>query len=250
MLRPLNVASAAPPSTARAAGVRSQGRTWREVISREQIVRAAIEIADTEGMSELSMRRVASELGAATMSLYRHVASKDELVLHMIDSAIGEEPLPPRGDEGWRERLELIAHKVWSVFRRHPWLAPTMSLTRPQLAPNALALADEVLHAFEGTGLGLEGRLYAHVTLFSFVRGVATAFEPEAEAERETGLTSDEWMETQEAPLQDLIPSGSLVARMALLDFDFDLEKLFAFGLARLLDGLAVHLERRGAVNA
>lgn len=240
-----------PARTAGRASAVRRGVTSRESeeeLSRERIVRAAIDIADADGMTELSMRRIATELGVATMSLYRHVAGKNELVLHMIDAALGEEPFPATAPENRRAQLEDIARMEWSVFRRHPWLAPAMSLTRPQLAPNALAIADRVLGALDGTGLGMEDRLYVHITLFSFVRGVAAAFEPEAEAQRETGLTNEEWLDTQEATLQELVSSGSPLLRMARqndFDFDFDLDKLFEFGLARLLDGLQPYLQGR-----
>jgi DNA-binding transcriptional regulator YhcF (GntR family)/AcrR family transcriptional regulator len=242
---------ASPPAsfsarTARPASAirrRASTRESEEQLGRGRIVRAGIDIADADGMAELSMRRIATELGVATMSLYRHVAGKNELLLHMIDAALGEEPLPATAPEGWRAQLEEIARMEWTVFRRHPWLAPAMSLTRPQLAPNALAITDRLLNALEGTGLGMEDRFYVHITLFSFVRGVATAFEPEAEAQRETGMTNEEWMDSQEARLQELVSSGSPLLRMALQnDFDFDLDKLFEFGLARLLDGLQSHL--------
>ena len=241
-------ASARASSSGRLAGLASATRRHasirqsNEELSREGIVRAAIDIADTDGMAELSMRRIATELGVATMSLYRHVAGKKEVVLHMIDTAIGEESLPMAA-EGWRAQLEQVAWLEWTAFRRHPWLAPAMSLTRPELASNALAITERVLNALEGTGFGMEDRLYVHVTLFSFVRGVATAFEPEAEAERETGMTDKEWMDSQESPLQELAPSGSLLVNMALQnDFDFDLDRLFEFGLARLLDGIQANL--------
>ena len=214
-----------------------------EELSRDRIVRAAIDIADAEGMAELSMRRIATELGVATMSLYRHVAGKSELVLHMIDAALAEEAVPADASEGWRAQLERIARMEWTVFRRHPWLAPAMSLTRPELVPSALAITDRVLHALESAGLSMEDRLYVHITLFSFVRGVATALEPEAEAQRDTGMTNDEWMDSQEAALRELASSGSPLLQMALQnDFDFDLDKLFEFGLARVLDGIEAYL--------
>ena len=192
------------------------------------------------------MRRIATALDVATMSLYRHVTGKAELVLHMIDGAIAEERLPAPAPGGWRAQLEQVARVEWIVFRRHPWLAPAMSLTRPQLAPSALALTDRVLSALAATGIGTEDQLYVHVTLFSFVRGVATALEPEAEARRETGLTEQEWMDTQEAPLRELASTGSPLLRIALQEeFDFDLDRLFEFGLARLLDGLEPYLRGR-----
>jgi len=240
------VATRARQPSARQATAGRAARDSDGQLSRDRIVRTGIDIADSEGIAELSMRRIATALGAATMSLYRHVASKDELLLHMIDATLGEEPLPALAAGGWRARLEQTAWMQWSVFRRHPWLAPVMSLTRPQLAPNALAITDRVLTALEGTGLNIEERLYVHITLFSFVRGVATAFEPEAEAQRETGMTNEEWIESQEATLRQLAAAGSPILRMALQeDFDFDLEKLFVFGLGRLLDGLETYLRGR-----
>ena len=219
-------------------------------LTRERIVRAAIAIADAEGMAELSMRRIASTLGAATMSLYRYVPAKDDLVLLMIDAALGEERFPAVPPKGWRPRLELSARLLWTLFRRHPWLAPAMSLTRPQLAPHAVAYLEWVFGAFDRIGLDVGDRMYVHVMLFSFVRGVATAIEPENEAARDTGLTSDEWMATQEGRLAALVGPETLPALRRLAqgeDFDLDLDQLFEFGLARLLDGVGLFLAgRRG----
>ncbi|MEO3810818.1 TetR/AcrR family transcriptional regulator C-terminal domain-containing protein [Sphaerisporangium sp. B11E5] len=208
-------------------------------LTRDRVVRAAIAIADTEGMAEVSMRRVATALGVATMSLYRHVPSKDDLVLFMIDAALGEEPFPATRPDGWRARLELSTRLQWRLFRRHPWLAPVMSLTRPQPAPHALNHTEWALTAFDGTDLAPEERMYVHIMLFSYARGLATALEPEAEAERETGMTSDEWMESHEREFASL-GGANAVASLLQTDFDFDLDKLFEFGLARLLDGLEV----------
>src|ERR1700761_4182993 len=86
-----------------------------------RIVAAAIKVADAEGLGALSMRRVAAELGAAPMSLYRHVADKDDLVLQMMNAvfARSRRPDPP---DGWRPGLELAARTLWAMFREHPWL--------------------------------------------------------------------------------------------------------------------------------
>lgn len=216
-------------------------------LTRDRIVHAAIAIADTDGIAELSMRRIATDLGVATMSLYRHIPGKDELILHMIDAVMGEENLPAVRPDGWRARLELASRLQWRLFKKHAWLAPALSLTRPQLAPNALQHTEWVLGAFDDTEMDLGTRMFVHVTMFSYVRGLATAFEPEQEARRETGLTEDEWMQTQEAAFYDLVRSrgtGELAHFLELIeqDFEFDLDKLFEFGLARMLDGLAAFL--------
>jgi DNA-binding transcriptional regulator YhcF (GntR family) len=209
-------------------------------LDRGRITRVAIAVADAEGMAQVSMRRLATELGVATMSLYRHVPSKDDLVLAMIDAAYGEEQFPVARPPGWRAQLEVAARTQWAMFRRHPWLAPSMSLTRPQMAPNGMRMTEWVLDAFDGTRLNPGERLYVHILLFSFVRGVASALEPEAEAIRETGLTSDEWMDTQTGALASLIDTHAMdhFRQFVETGFELDLDLLFRFGLARLLDGL------------
>ncbi|MEV6965737.1 TetR/AcrR family transcriptional regulator C-terminal domain-containing protein [Hamadaea sp. NPDC051192] len=228
-------------TAARAPARRAEGE-----LTRDKIIRKAVEIADAEGMNEVSMRRIAAELGAATMSLYRYVPSKDDLIIHMIDLAMGEENFPPERPAGWRAQLEFAARLQWRLFHRHPWLAPVLSLTRPQLAPNALQHTEWILGAFDDENLDMLTRMLVHITMFSFVRGIATAFEPEQEAQRETGLTEDEWMQTQEQAFYDFVSAGHLKRFFEFsktVEFDFDLDKLFEFGLGRMLDGLAAFLE-------
>jgi len=214
-------------------------------LTKERIVAAAIAIADHEGMAELSMRHIASRLGVSTMALYRHVPGKEELTLAMIDAAIGEERLPPRPPASWRAALELVSRLEWRAFQRHPWLAPSLSLTRPQMAPNAMRITEWVLAVFDGTPLTMPERLYIQILLFSFVRGVASALEPEAEAIQETGMTNEQWMATQEPAFLAQIDQMPHFRELAAQEFDFDLTTLFEFGLGRLLDGLVPYLERR-----
>jgi DNA-binding transcriptional regulator YhcF (GntR family) len=215
-------------------------------LTRERIVRTAIEIADTEGLAVLSMRRIATELDVATMSLYRHVPSKEELVLLMTDAALSEDTFPEPPPPGWRARLELSSRMQWAIYHRHPWLAQAISLTRPQLLPNALAHAEWVLRAVDGLGLDPSTMLYVHVTLFNYVRGIAVNFEPEAEAEQETGITNEQWMDSQNSAFAEVLASGrfpTFARVVAHPGVEFDLDTLFEFGLRRMLDGLAVLLE-------
>lgn len=120
-----------------------------------------------------------------------------------------------------------------------------MSFTRPQPAPNGMRYTEWVLAALDGTRLPLRERLNVHLMLFGYIRGLATTLEPEAEAERETGITGNEWMD-QGFGAAEIPPGMPLFERLtALDDFVFDLDRLFEFGLGRLLDGLAVLLTRR-----
>jgi AcrR family transcriptional regulator len=199
-------------------------------------------------MGALSMRRVAADLGVATMTLYRHVPGKDELVLLMYDEVFGEEELPGAPTD-WRAALELVARRQWALYRRHPWLARLISLTRPMLAPNAMAQTEWTMRALDGCGLRPSTVFHLAVVLAGLIQGIAAHLESEVEAQHDTGITSDEWMETQEARWNSIEASG----RFPLLfdvagqpDFDFDLDLMFELALRLVLDGLTAYVEERG----
>jgi AcrR family transcriptional regulator len=206
----------------------------------ERIVAGAITVADTEGLAALSMRRVAAELGAAPMSLYRHVADKDDLVLQMMNTVFARSHLPDPPD-GWRARLELAARTLWAMFGEHPWLASALSLTRPQALPAALPYTEWVLTALDGHGLDLDTMFTTYLTLINYVRGIAVNLESEAEAEAVSGLNSEEWLDTQEPQLRSILAPGQfpMFEQLISQEYDFSLDRIFEFGLQRLLDGLA-----------
>jgi len=225
-----------------ASGVRRGGQ--EQTLTLDRIVAAAMEVADVEGLDAASMRRVAAELGVATMSLYRHVADKDDLLLRMMDVACSGWTVPADPQGGWRERLTLAARMLWAICRRHPWLAPALSVTRPQMVPSALPFTEWVLASLDGRGLPLSTVFTAHITLFNYVRGTAVNVEMEQQAEAQSGLDSEEWMDSQEPVLNEMLETGRFptLQRVTASGYDFDLDELFEFGLQRLLDGFAVLL--------
>jgi AcrR family transcriptional regulator len=219
-----------------------------EPLGRDEIVRAAIAIADTEGLVELSMRRVATELGVSTMALYRYVDSKDALVLQMIDTAIGDFPFPTTPPKTWREGIETAARLQWAAYRRHLWLPGAVTVGRPQMVRNLLPHTDTVLQALFALGVDAATAMYAAITVFGYVRGVAQNLEAEEQAEQDTGMTADEWAAAQVDELTAFVSFDDLPGFRALalpdgFDFDFDLDQLFEFGLELVLDGLAVKLQ-------
>ncbi|MFG3053474.1 TetR/AcrR family transcriptional regulator C-terminal domain-containing protein [Kitasatospora sp. NPDC048239] len=247
------VAAPAAPAAAGAAAPAAQRRPAppEGELSRERIIRASLELADAEGLAALSMRAVAARLGVSPMSPYRYVAGKEDLVLLTADAAFGEASYPDVPPAGWRPRLELGARTLWSLFRRHPWLAHLSPVTRPKLLPNLMTHAEWALAALDGHGLDAPAMLDVHVLFYSYIEGIAVNLERETQAQAVTGVTEDQWMEHQAPALGALADSGRFPVFSRLVaglenGYDLDLDGLFEFGLATLLDGLALRIEAAG----
>jgi hypothetical protein len=177
------------------------------------------------------------------MSLYRHVHGKEELIQRMTEAVLCEESLPDIPPKGVRAQLEVAARAEWRVFKRHPWVARVLKMTRPEPMPNAIALAEWVLRALEEAGLDAATRLRLHILIHGFVQGVAVNLESEAVAARETGMSEDDWMRENDSAFRQLAASGRYPAfgrAFASLSagFDLDLDEVFEMGLRTMLDGL------------
>jgi DNA-binding transcriptional regulator YhcF (GntR family) len=226
---------------------RRVARARQHDLTRERIVGAAIEIADTEGLAAVSMRGVAARLGVAPMTPYQHVAGKGQLVMLMADVVFGERGYPRVPPSGWRARVELGARTLWSIHRRHPWLAQISPLSRPLLLPNLMVHAEWILSALAELGLSTTAMFDLNVLLYSHVQGIASNLEREQHAVGASGLSDDEWMDNQAPALAALAESGQFptfaktLAVFATTGYDLDLDHLFEHGLRLLLDGLARH---------
>ncbi|SNS50731.1 transcriptional regulator, TetR family [Geodermatophilus saharensis] len=214
----------------------------------DRVVAAAVELADREGLAAVTVRRLAAELGVGAMTLYTHVPGKGELVALMHDAVLGElYPEPPAGD--WRARLTAVARANWDLYVRHPWAA-SVGTGRPVLGPNLMRRYDLELAAVDGLGLS-EVEMELVVTVVGgFVRGTVGGLHDKDAAERDSGLTEDEWWAATE-PLVDRVfdaarfPTAARVGPVAGNELGgYSPERTFEFGLARLLDGIAVLVER------
>lgn len=221
------------------------GREPEPELDRGRILRAAIRVADAEGVDAVTMRRVASELGTAAMSLYRHVPSKDDLLLLMRDAVFGEFPLPAVAPAGWRRQLEVSMRTLWALYRRHPWLARTTSLTRPYAGPNQLEYSEWNLRALTGLGLDDPTVFRLHLALFGYVHGSAASLESESRAEADTGVTLGQWLQARESQTRSVLETGRFPHSVRVFlhaDAGFDLDEIFETGLAAVLDGVQARI--------
>jgi AcrR family transcriptional regulator len=212
-------------------------------LTREDIAKAAVMLADTRGIEAVSMRTLALELGVGATSLYRYVARKDELIELMVDAVMGNDLLF-EVNGNWRQDLRSFAHGLRAMTLRHPWMAvPNAGLRN--FGPNTARLYERVLGTIDGLGLEIDDMLVMVETLDAYVRGRALEELSEQEAVRRSGLDQEQWMQTQVPYIESLIESGRypLLTRVVLdarAPHDPDrLEHGFDLGLERVLDGLA-----------
>ncbi|MEO3794376.1 TetR/AcrR family transcriptional regulator C-terminal domain-containing protein [Nonomuraea sp. B10E15] len=216
-------------------------------LTRAKIIAVAIAVADREGIEAVSMRGLAGRLGVAAMSLYHHVAGRDELELLMINAVFRAQPLAAVLPEGWRAQLEEIYRLQWRLYRRHPWLAGLLSLTRPPFVPEAMMHSERTFAALAQLGLSPDERKRAALALPALVRGLALTAADEVRAERETRMRTTDWWAAMESEARMTFRSGSFphLAAVEQTVLAEDLEVVFEHSLMRYLDGLAGLAEQR-----
>lgn len=226
----------------------------RPGLQRDEIVSAAIEIADHEGLGAVSMRRVAERLGIGTMSLYTYVPGKAELVDLMLDAAYAELSMTNSArPAGWRARLEAVAQTNWDLYQRHAWILQ-LPTVRPGLGPHALAKYDHELQALDGIGLTELEMDSALNLVLGHVEGVARRWSDALRLEQETGTSLQQWWTVNGPTLTALLadahfPTAARVGAVAGETYGgpFSPAHALDFGLARVLDGIEVLVaERRG----
>jgi AcrR family transcriptional regulator len=217
----------------------------------DELITTAIAIADAEGLAKLSIRRVASELGIATMSVYTHVATKAELLELMTDAANAELAVgstkPPKR---WQDRIAAIARTNLELLLRHPWLIEQPP-NRPPLGPGTTGKYERELAVLDGLGLDDLALDAALGFVLGFARGAARDVLAARVIDGEDE-TDAQWWAARAAALGELMPAERypLAARVgsaagAVHDTAFDPRAAFEFGLERVIAGLAPLIEPR-----
>jgi AcrR family transcriptional regulator len=211
-------------------------------LSRERLLEAAIAVADAGGITALTIRSVAAELGVKPMSLYHHVAGKEAIIDGVIDVVFAEIALPPE-DAGWREALHIRAHSARAVLRRHPWATPFME-SRSNPGPATLRHHDAVLGALRRGGFPVALAAHAYSVMDSYIYGfaleeAALPFTPQDVGDAVEGFLGQfeprDYPHLVEMAMEHVLKPG----------YDYSAE--FDFGLELILDGLERRLAAEGA---
>ncbi len=213
-------------------------------LTTEEVVVAAMGIADREGLAALTMQAVAKELGFTTMALYRYFPSKDALVDAIVDAAWGSPPERPAEKGEWREEVERWAWAKRAVMIERPWLGELPFIIAPH-GPNWLSWLEWAVEALALTGLGAADVFDMLHALDGYVRGGSDTAISLAKA-MARGVSQDEWKAAVSVDLVRTIgnPRYPTLSRLILsgLDRDNTVEDNFEFGLQRVLDGLEAYV--------
>jgi AcrR family transcriptional regulator len=217
-------------------------------LSLQRIVDAAVAIAASEGLSAVSMSRVASDLGASTMALYRYIASKDELLVLMMDAIYQTPPVPETGDEGWRAGLSRWAWGQHTILRKHTW-ALRIPITGPPVTPNQITWLERGLHCLSETPLPEGDKLSVIMLLSGYTRSEATVsadveatFMAKAPDELAAMVSYGQLVRRLVGP--DRFPALNKVIDAGVLDAPAGPDDEFVFGLERILDGIGVLIDQ------
>ncbi|MFI6813497.1 TetR/AcrR family transcriptional regulator [Nonomuraea sp. NPDC050328] len=217
--------------------------------SRAQITEAAVRLADAEGLEAATMRRIAAEIGAGAMSLYRYVPSRDDLVDLIADHLMGELDLAglPSGD--WRADLTRYACELRAMWLRHPWIAGVQR-SRAGFGPNQLRLIERVMGTLDAH-VPVDENLSLMALLNGYVEGAAREEVTWAGELRRSGLSEADWLAQSYPRIRQIVDSGeypiftkiTLEARQPRLSPD----ERFRHGLERVLDCIALALTEAAA---
>jgi AcrR family transcriptional regulator len=224
-------------------------------LSIDEIVSAAIAIADDEGVDAISMRRLGERLGTGTMTLYTYVPARSDLLDLMYDRVVGEQEVSFPEGATLRERLEILARGQWDLHQRHHWIAQ-MPWTRVPLGPNVLDAYERAISAIDGVGLSGREMNEILTLVSSYVHGAARLAIEAITLPSTTSIDDTEWWARVSPVLEEIwdprrfptlsSPQMAQAWDQAVEGEDYFLAGIvnsFEFGLARVLDGIEAFIQ-------
>jgi len=239
--------AASNPTAARPIWARPEPAARHPRFSRDQIAAAALSIADADGFAALTMRRVAAALGAGTMSLYRYIETKEDLLALLDDAILGEAVVAGELPADWRDATALIALRSRQAYLRHPWAIQALQgrAAPASAGPNGARHMEQCLAALAGSPLSVRGRLDLLAIVDDYVYGhVLRAAELAHDAAAGSGASAAVELARSRIAAGDLPRLAALAADPAVraLADPAELEARFERGLRLLIDGAAAGL--------
>ena len=221
----------------------------KPALTPDDVVQAAIEIADADGLGAVTMNAVATRLGLTTMAIYRYFPSKEALYDAIVDAGMGPPPTPPEPRGDWRADITHWAHAKRDMMCARPWLAELPFVAAPH-GPNWLSWLEAVLEALSGTGLSGADMGQILSVIDGYTRGASDTAISLARS-RARGVSDAEWAAAVGADLGRAIGDARFPRFAALLTSpggpSRTMRESFDFGLQRVLDGIALYIESQGA---
>ncbi len=210
------------------------GPPSRVPLNRERVIRGAIELADEKGMEALTMRGLAKHVGVEAMSLYNHIADKDDLLGGMVDIVVSEIEVPD-SDGPWRDAMRRRAISAREVLNRHPW-ASALIESSPNPSLVRLAYPEAVLASLRKGGFSVAGALHAFAALDSYIYGFVLQ-------ERNLPFSSGDELASVGESVASAMPADQFpylaeVVSELVMKTDYDFRDEFYYGLDLLLDAL------------
>jgi AcrR family transcriptional regulator len=205
----------------------------RPPLTKERILGAAVDLADREGLSALTMRRLGAELGVEAMALYKHVAGKEEILDGIVALVVGEIEIPGQGAD-WKESMRRRATSARGVLSRHSWAIGLLEARGP-VGPAALRYLDTILGNLRSAGFSNQNAAHAFWLLDSFVYGqvIQETSLPWKSSQEMTASTPSTLERAVTAEYPHLVEMEEHARR-----FGYSVDREFEFGLELLLDAL------------
>ena len=209
----------------------SEKTSSRQPLSKDRVLQAAVNLADRDGLDALTMRRLGAELGVEAMSLYKHVANKEEILDGILELVVGEIEIPEEGS-GWKEAMRARARSARNVLGRHSWAVGLME-GRQSTGPAVMQYVNAILGNLRAGGFPIESAGYAFTMLDSYVYGhvIQETSTPVGTAEEMTEPLLEEIA-------GDDYPHLVEIAEEHVQGPGFTFDDAFEFGLDLILDGL------------
>lgn len=233
---------------------RSKGtRGPKAAFTPDDVVRAAMELADAEGLGAVTMNAVASRLGLTTMAVYRYFPNKEALTDAIIDTGMGQPPADEDGPADWRSCVARWAHAKRAMLVSRPWLAELPFVAAPH-GPNWLSWLEALARALARSGLPSADLGQMISVIDGYTRGASDTAISLARA-RARGITEQEWAAAVGADLGRSIGDPRFAAFAAIITAPYEgrpqtMEESFDFGLQRVLDGIAQYVETHATDGA